>query len=159
MSDSSKVFIDSNILVYALDGRFPDKRQMAAESLRSLQNRGGGVVSTQVLQECYVAATSKLGIEPLTAKEALVKLKALELVLVDFALIQDAIDTGILNQISFWDALIVVSARKGRLLRAVDRRPERRAGHSRRAHPQPAQAAGVIPASIRRFRVCGGIFY
>jgi hypothetical protein len=30
----------------------------------------------QVLQECYVAATTKLGVEPLMAKEALVKLKA-----------------------------------------------------------------------------------
>lgn len=112
MSDSDKVFLDANILVYALDSRHPNKRKRAAEVLRSVQDRGGGVISTQVLQECYVAATTKLGIEPLTAKEALVKLKALELVLVDFALIQDAIDTSILNRISFWDALIVVSAAK-----------------------------------------------
>ena len=112
VSDAPKVFIDANILVYALDKRFPGKRKRAAEVLRNLQERGGGVVSTQVLQECYVAATSKLGIEPLTAKEALVKLKALELVLVDFPLIQDAIDTSLLNRISFWDALIVVSAEK-----------------------------------------------
>jgi predicted nucleic acid-binding protein len=112
VSDSDKVFLDANILVYALDSRYPNKRKRAAEVLRSVQDRGGGVISTQVLQECYVAATTKLGIEPLTAKEALVKLKALELVLVDFALIQDAIDTSILNRISFWDALIVVSAAK-----------------------------------------------
>jgi len=110
--EPSKIFLDANILVYALDRRDPDKRKRAARVLRSVQERGGGVISTQVLQECYVAATIKLGIEPLTAKEALVKLKALELVLVDFALIQDAIDTSILNRISFWDALIVVSAAK-----------------------------------------------
>ena len=112
MPDASKVFVDANVLVCAMDHRFPDKRKRAAEALRSVQDRGGGVVSTQVLQECYVAATTKLGIEPLTAKEALVKLKALELVLVDFVLIQEAIDTSILNRISFWDALIVVSAAK-----------------------------------------------
>jgi predicted nucleic acid-binding protein len=110
--DASKVFIDANVLVYAMDHRFPDKRERAADALRSVQDRGGGVVSTQVLQECYVAATTKLCIDPLTAKEALVKLKALELVLVDFVLIQEAIDTSILNRISFWDALIVVSAAK-----------------------------------------------
>jgi predicted nucleic acid-binding protein len=112
VADSGKIFVDTNILVYALDTRFPEKRERAAEALRSLQARGGGVVSTQVLQECYVAATTKLGIEPLIAKEALGKLKALELVLIDLALIQDAIDTSILNRISFWDALIVVSAEK-----------------------------------------------
>lgn len=112
MSDAAKVFLDTNILVYALDKRFPEKQKRAAAILRTLQVRGGGVVSTQVLQECYVAATTKLAIAPLTAKEAIVKLKALEIVLVDTELIQEAIDCSILNRLAFWDSLIVVSAAK-----------------------------------------------
>ena len=112
MPDASKVFLDANIFVYSLDKRFPDKRRRAAEILRTVQDRGGGVASTQVLQECYVAATAKLGIEPLTVKDLLMRLRALEIVLVDFGLIQEAIDCSILNRISFWDALIVVSAEK-----------------------------------------------
>lgn len=112
MSDAPKVFLDANVLIYSLDHRFPDKRKRAAELLRTIQDRGGGVVSTQVLQECYVAATVKLGIAPLSVKDMIGTLKALEIVLVDFALIQEAIDCSILNRISFWDALIVVSAEK-----------------------------------------------
>ena len=112
MPDSPKVFLDANVFVCSLDKRFPDKRHRAAELLRTVQDRGGGVVSTQVLQECYVAATAKLGIDPLTVKDLLGKLKALEIVLVDVDLIHEAIDCSVLNRLSFWDALIVVSAEK-----------------------------------------------
>jgi predicted nucleic acid-binding protein len=110
--ESSKVFLDTNVFVYALDKRFPDKQRRAAKLLRNVQEHGGGVVSTQVLQECYVAATGKLGVAPLTVKDLLGTLRALEIVLIDFGLIQEAIDCSILNRISFWDALIVVSAEK-----------------------------------------------
>jgi predicted nucleic acid-binding protein len=107
-----KVFLDANVFVYALDRRYPDKQKRAAEALHAVQAHGGGVVSTQVLQETYVAATTKLGIEPLAAKELLARLRALEIVLVDFGLIQEAIDCSILSRLSFWDALIAVSAEK-----------------------------------------------
>jgi predicted nucleic acid-binding protein len=110
--NTPKVFIDTNVLVYALDKRSPDKRKRAAELLRTIQARGGGVVSTQILQECYVAATTKLAIEPLVVKDLLLNLRALEIVLVDFALLQEAIDCSILSRISFWDALVVVSAER-----------------------------------------------
>ena len=112
MPEPSKVFLDTNLLVYSLDKRFPEKRRRAAELLREVQDRGGGVISTQVLQELYVAATAKLGIAPLTVKDLLGKLKAIEIVAVDFVLIQEAIDCSILSRLSFWDALIVVSAEK-----------------------------------------------
>jgi len=107
-----KIFIDSNIFIYAMDKRYPDKRKGAAAVLRAVEKDGIGVVSTQVLQEIYVAATTKLGIAPLDMKDALIKLQSLELVHIDFALIQDAIDCSILNRISFWDALVVVCAAK-----------------------------------------------
>jgi len=107
-----KVFIDTNIFVYALDRRDPEKRKRAARALRAVEADGNGVVSTQVLQEAYVAGTTKLGIAPLNMKEALVKLRSLELIHIDFDLIQLAVDCSILSRISFWDALIVVSAEK-----------------------------------------------
>lgn len=110
--ESPKVFLDANVFVYSLDKRFPDKQRQAAELLRTVQDRGGGVASTQVLQECYVAATVKLGVSPLIVEDLIGKLKALEIVLIDYGLIQEAIDCSIRNRLSFWDALIVVSAEK-----------------------------------------------
>ena len=69
-----------------------------------------GVISTQVMQEFYVAATSKLGADPLLTKDILRSLERFETVVVSPTLIKDAIDCSIINRLSFWDALIVVSA-------------------------------------------------
>ena len=70
-----------------------------------------GVVSTQVAQEFFVIATKKLGVDPLAAKRVFELLAELEFVILDLELITQAIDCSILSKISFWDALIVVSAR------------------------------------------------
>ena len=112
MSREGKTFIDTDVLLYSVDRSDPVKKARASEVLRTLQASGDGVVSTQVLQECYVAATRKLGITPLVAKALIGSLRTLETVVVDADLIDQAIDTSILNTLSFWDALVVVSAEK-----------------------------------------------
>ena len=114
---NGKTFIDTNVFLYSVDGRDPRKQRRAREVLRKLLSENGGVISTQVLQEFYVAATRKLGIAPLVAKSLLEPFSALEVVTVDMDLIREAIDCSILNQISFWEGLIVVSAEKARCAR------------------------------------------
>ncbi len=106
----AKVFLDANILVYAQDKGSPKKQQRSRDLLAELINSGNGVISTQVLQEYYVAATRKLGVAPLAAKAVLKTFYAFEVVQVTPALIQEAVDCSILNQLSFWDALIVAAA-------------------------------------------------
>lgn len=106
----AKVFLDANILVYAQDKGSPKKQQRSRDLLAELINSGNGVISTQVLQEYYVAATRKLGVAPLAAKAVLKTFSAFEVVQVTPALIQEAVDCSILNQLSFWDALIVAAA-------------------------------------------------
>jgi predicted nucleic acid-binding protein len=69
-----------------------------------------GVISTQVLQEFYVASTSKLGADPLIIKDILRSLERFETVIITPALIKEAIDCSITNRLSFGDALIVVAA-------------------------------------------------
>lgn len=112
MSEASKTFIDTNMLVYCVDRHEPAKRKRARALLKDIQQEGGGVISTQVLQEFYVTATRKLAIDPLVAKNMLDTPKPLELVMIDLNLIREAIDCSILSQLSFWDALIVASAEK-----------------------------------------------
>jgi predicted nucleic acid-binding protein len=105
-----KVFLDTNILVYSMDRADPTKQKKCREWVRSLISDSNGVVSTQVLQEFYVASTSKLGADPLIIKDILRSFERFETVLVTPGLIREAVDCSIINQLSFWDSLIVVSA-------------------------------------------------
>lgn len=110
----AKVFLDTNILVYTVDTNDPVRCKRARELLKHIHASGQGVISTQVLQEFHVAVTRKLHVAPLMAKQLIDSLPPMEVVTVDVAMVREAIDTSILNQISFWDALIVVAARKAR---------------------------------------------
>ena len=106
----SKVFLDTNIFVYSLDRSNSGKRKKCRNLIRSLTDENSGVISTQVLQEIYVAATAKLGADPLLVKDIIRSLERLETVMVSPTLIKEAIDCSLINRLSFWDALIVVTA-------------------------------------------------
>jgi predicted nucleic acid-binding protein len=106
----SKVFVDTNIVLYTMDDGEPVKRDRSCSLLTSLGRDPRGVVSTQVLQETYAAATRKLGVPSLAAKSTVQSLELLEVITVTPQLIHKAIDCSILNQLPFWDALIVAAA-------------------------------------------------
>lgn len=110
----SKVFLDTNVLVYASDMDQPKKRDAARALLRQCSADVPPCISTQVVQEFYVAATRKLGVEPLKAKDVIHSFRHMEIVLIDSDDINRAIDGNILWQVSFWDALIVAAAQKAR---------------------------------------------
>lgn len=110
----SKSFLDTNILIYTADHRNKRKRDTARNLVKDIVRNGNGVISTQVMQEFYVAATKKLSIRALQAKKLLHGWENFEVVMVSPVMIRDAIDCSILNQLSFWDALIVMAAEKAR---------------------------------------------
>jgi predicted nucleic acid-binding protein len=103
-----KTFLDTNILVYTMDPRDPVKQSKA----RALLNSGGRIfaISTQVWQEFYVTVVGKCGVAPLKAKAILQSMGWAELTVVRQEEIERAIDLQILNQLSFWDALIISAA-------------------------------------------------
>lgn len=107
---SAKVFLDSNILVYAQDAGSADKQRRSRELITRLAHSGDGVISTQVMQEFFVSATRKLGVAPLAAKAILKTFTIFEIVTAGPELIHEAIDCAVLNAISFWDALILAAA-------------------------------------------------
>ncbi|MBI2440216.1 MAG: PIN domain-containing protein [Lentisphaerae bacterium] len=112
-----KTFIDTNMLVYSIDRHNPRKQRQARILLTQLERERTGVISTQVMQEFYVAAVKKLNVEPLNAKAMLEALTFFEIVIVDIGQIRNAIDCSILNRISFWDSLIIASAERSRCFR------------------------------------------
>ena len=99
--------------MYALDSRDKKKQKIARQLLET--ERGSGVISTQILQEFYVACTNKLGLDPLKIK-SLVHLYSenLENVLIDTGLVKEAVDISVLNKLSYWDSLVVASAEKAK---------------------------------------------
>ena len=106
----NKFFIDTNILIYSVDKFDKIKQKKARALLKEIAANDTGVISTQVLQEFYVAATKKLNAAPLIVKEIINGFEKFEVVQITVEMIKDAIDVSLLNKISFWDALIVVSA-------------------------------------------------
>ena len=88
----SKIFIDTNILVYSLDQYNPKKQKECRRLLKSVTDDFHGVISTQVMQEFYVASTLKLGADPLIVKDILRSFERFETVVVTPELIREAID-------------------------------------------------------------------
>lgn len=107
---SDRVFLDTNIFIYAQDAGSPDKQRKSREMIARLADSGDGVISTQVMQEFFVAATRKLGVDPLVAKGVLKTFSVFDIVQVSATLIHEAVDCSILNQLSFWDSLILAAA-------------------------------------------------
>ncbi|MCI0411784.1 PIN domain-containing protein [bacterium] len=110
----SKVFVDTNILIYSLYSKDRKRKQQARSKLKELERGNPGVLSTQVLQEFYVVATRRMGVDPLLVKRIVRKLENFETVTVGTRLIHEAIDCSITNEISFWDSLIVVAAQSAK---------------------------------------------
>jgi len=66
-----KVFIDTNVIVYAYDISAGEKHSKAVEIIKGLWDTGSGITSTQVLQEFFVNVTRKITkpLDAVTAKE------------------------------------------------------------------------------------------
>lgn len=107
---SERVFLDTNVLLYADDADAGDKQRVARERVRAAMMERTGVISTQVLQEYFSVATRKLGISPVAARRRVELLSVLDVVRIEVTTILAAIDLHRLHSLSFWDALIVRAA-------------------------------------------------
>jgi predicted nucleic acid-binding protein len=105
-----RVFVDTNVLVYADDRDAGSKAQRARELVGDVFREQNGVLSTQVLQEFFVVTTRKLGVDPKLARRKLELLATLEIVSIQVPHILHAIDLHRLHSVSFWDALILACA-------------------------------------------------
>jgi predicted nucleic acid-binding protein len=112
---TARCFVDTNVLVYSVDGRFPAKQARARELLSELHVRSTLVLSTQVLQEFFVAATNphKVAMPDELAETMVRGLLRHEVV----PIVPDLVLAGIRRRgtdlVSFWDALIVEAAVAG----------------------------------------------
>jgi predicted nucleic acid-binding protein len=110
---SGKIFVDTNVLIYAHDLDAKAKQEAAKTILHGLWNERTGVLSMQVLQEFYVNVTRKIP-HPLSKESARVVVSTYTTWCIDTtaAEIWSAFRIEDESHIGFWDALIVASAVK-----------------------------------------------
>jgi predicted nucleic acid-binding protein len=107
---AERVFVDTNVLIYAYDRTAGDKRVRARQVLASLLRDRRAVISTQVLQEFFSSGTRKLRVPADEARRYVEQWSKLDLVVIRPEIILGAIDLHRLHTISFWDALVIKSA-------------------------------------------------
>jgi predicted nucleic acid-binding protein len=110
MSDRS--FFDTNVLLYADDESSPAKQRRARDLVAEHRRAGTGVISLQVLQEYFVNVTRKLHVDPSTARRKVELLAEFDVAAPVIADILAAVDLHRLHGFSFWDALVLRSAKQ-----------------------------------------------
>ena len=107
-----KVFLDTNIIIYAYDVSAGEKHEIAKKILVDLWDSGLGVISTQVLQEFFVAVTQKLSkpLDKRLAREIVSDFLKWDVVINDGESILEAIEIFLRYGYSFWDSLIIEAA-------------------------------------------------
>lgn len=111
---TAKIFVDTNILLYAYDRSEPDKQRQAALILDKLALSGLGVISSQVMAEFFVTVTRKIS-APLAPDSAYQRLEnyqqSWETLDVTPAIVLEAARGVRDYQFSFWGAQIWATAR------------------------------------------------
>jgi predicted nucleic acid-binding protein len=104
-------FIDTNVLLYCDDSSSPEKCDLAIKLVTQHQRSGTSVISLQVMQEYFAAATRKLGVDAELAQRKVEVLARGRVVRFTESDVIDAIELHRLNHVSFWDAMILHAAR------------------------------------------------
>jgi predicted nucleic acid-binding protein len=108
-----RFFLDTNILIYSFDERFPVKRHQAGALVEKALRNGAGIISYQVVQECLHLMTRKFEhrIARLDTQTYLEQvLMPLCIVFPDRDLYSDALRVSAETGWTYYDSLIVSAA-------------------------------------------------
>ena len=109
---TARSFFDTNVLIYADDKAAPAKQRRALDLVAEHRRAGTGVVSLQVLQEYFVTITRKLRVDQRIARRKVELLAEFDIAATDITDILAAIDLHFVHGFSFWDALVMRSAKQ-----------------------------------------------
>jgi predicted nucleic acid-binding protein len=105
-------FFDTNVLIYGDDKAVPAKQRRALDLVTEHRRARTGVVSLQILQEYFVTVTRKLHVDASIARRKVELLAEFHVAAPDVSDILAAIDLHRLHNLSFWDALVIRSAKQ-----------------------------------------------
>jgi predicted nucleic acid-binding protein len=105
-----RIFIDTNIIVYANDSRDSKKQEHAITIITELMKTGRGIISTQVLQEYAYTALLKLKQDHNVVLRQIKLLESLNVIKQSPEMIRRAIEIMQSYKLNFWDACIISDA-------------------------------------------------
>jgi predicted nucleic acid-binding protein len=107
-----KIFLDTNILIYAHDIDAGAKHDTARTLVEKIWEQGIGIISTQVIQEFYVNITRKIPnpINPVLARSIILNYFSWQVEVVETSTILSASEIEEKYVLSFWDSLILATA-------------------------------------------------
>lgn len=108
---TATVFVDTNVLIYALDPAEPKKHAAAREWRSELWKSHRGRLSIQVMEEFYVKVMQKWPKSRDQARAEVQDLLAWQPVPMDYSLLELGWKLQDRFQLSFWDSLIVAAAK------------------------------------------------
>lgn len=106
-----KVFVDSNVLIYAIDDSDQSKKQRARHLLE--EHWSQIVISTQVMLEFHAVCSRKAGIQSSAVSESLQDFAMLDVIPADARAVIAAASISDDMGISTFDAMIVEAAKRG----------------------------------------------
>ena len=107
-----RIFVDTNILIYAHDMDAGAKHDVAISIIEKIWEEKTGIISTQVIQEFYVNITRKIPnpITPVLARGIILNYFSWHLEAIEPNTILLASEIEERHVLSFWDSLIVATA-------------------------------------------------
>lgn len=107
-----RFFVDTNVLLYCLDSRAPEKQSLAAAWCDALWRRDAARLSWQVLNEFYSNAIRRIGTPAGVARAAIETYLAWRPVDFTGDLLRRAWHWTDRGGVSYWDGLILASAER-----------------------------------------------
>ena len=105
-------FVDTNVILYSVDARDAGKQVLAQAWMHRLWETGSGRLSWQVLNEFYVNATRKAGLNREPAREIVRSLTQWMPCETTPGLLERAWHWSDRAQLSYWDSLILAAAER-----------------------------------------------
>lgn len=112
---NGRLFVDTNILVYAHDLDAGIRHDQAVALMKTLWENETGMLSTQVLQEFYVNVTRKIPapLSPAIARGLIDAYRTWQIEINTLDTVLRASEIQERDHLSFWDAMIVAAAARG----------------------------------------------
>ena len=107
---SERVFVDTNVLLYARDDRFPEKQAAANAWLSTLVAREAVVISPQILGEFCNAALRKALLPEADVRTSIALLEPWSFGQVDLDLVAATWKLRSRTRFRWWDCMILASA-------------------------------------------------
>ena len=108
---TERIFVDTNVFIYARDDREPAKQSEARAWLRALGDRGSAVTSPQILGEYLnVLGKGKLAMDPATLRPSARLIELWSVGETDTALISHGWELKASTGFQFWDCVVLAAA-------------------------------------------------